>query len=159
MMHVLHLNVRESKIVSDSRFHTMDSGFQPGTEFQSLMMELGFRTPIVSEIPDSKAKDSGFHRQNYWSRIPDSTSKTFSDSGIHEQSFSDSGLRTPDSTSKTSRIPDSTSKTSRIPESGFPYMGRSVSGVTLKDWGQRDLWNLPTPRNKVTAPPRQWQRT
>ena len=69
-------------------------GFRiPGTEFQSLMVDVGFRTPIVGEIPDSKTKFS-------W-------------------------------------IPDSTSKTSRISESGFSYMGRSVPGVTLKDWGQR----------------------
>ena len=27
MMRILHLNVRESKIVSDSRFHAMDFGF------------------------------------------------------------------------------------------------------------------------------------
>ena len=38
---------------------------------------------------------------------------------------------------KFSQIPDSTSNTSRILESGFSYMGRSVPGVTLKDWGQR----------------------
>ena len=75
------------------------------------MEDLGFRTSIVSEIPDSRANDSGFHRQNYWSRIPESTSKT---------------SRIPDSRSKTSRIPDSTSKASRSPESGFSYMGRSV---------------------------------
>ena len=31
-------------------------GFRiPGTEFQSLMVEVGFRTPIVSEMPDSIA--------------------------------------------------------------------------------------------------------
>ena len=30
-------------------------------------------------------------------------------------------------------------------------MRRSVPGVTLKDWGQRKLWNLPTPGNKVRA--------
>ena len=43
----------------------------PGTEFQSLLVGLGFRTPIVSEIPDSKVHDSGFHRQNFSGfRIP-----------------------------------------------------------------------------------------
>ena len=97
------------------------------------MEDLGFRTSIVSEIPDSRANDSGFHRQNYWSRIPESTRKT-------------------------SRIPDSTSKASRSPESGFSYMGRSVPGVTPKDWGQQNLWDLPTPSNEVTAPPRKLQR-
>ena len=41
-------------------------GFRiPGTEFQSLMVEVGFRTPVVSEMPDSIAHDSGFHRQNF----------------------------------------------------------------------------------------------
>ena len=119
-------------------------GFRiPGIKLHSLMEDLGFRTSIVSEIPDSKANDSGFHRQNYWSRIPESTSKT---------------SRIPDSRSKTSRIPDSTSKASRSPESGFSYMGRSVPGVTPKDWGQRNLWDLPTPSNEVTAPPRKLQR-
>ena len=40
-------------------------GFRiPGNEFQSLMVGLEFRTSIVSEIADSKAHDSGFHRQN-----------------------------------------------------------------------------------------------
>ena len=36
-----------------------------GTEFQSQMVELGIGTPIVREIPDSKAYDSGFHGQNF----------------------------------------------------------------------------------------------
>ena len=41
-------------------------GFRiPGTEFQSLMVEVGFRTTIVGEIPDSKAHGSGFHRQSF----------------------------------------------------------------------------------------------
>ena len=41
-------------------------GFRiPGTEFQSLMVELGFWTSIVSEIPYSKVHDSWFHRQNF----------------------------------------------------------------------------------------------
>ena len=48
-------------------------GFQiPGTGFQSLSVELGFWIPIVSEIPDSmscipdsKTRDSGFHKQNF----------------------------------------------------------------------------------------------
>ena len=137
-------------------------GFRiPGTELQSLMVEVGFRTPIVGEIPDSKAHNSGFHRQNFPGfRIPGtelqslieelgyqtpivSESPDFKahDSGFHRQNFS-------------SRIPDPTSKNSRIPESRLPYMGRAVHGVTLKDWGHRIQRNLPTPRNKVRAPPR-----
>ena len=53
-------------------------------------MELGFRIPIVSGIPDSlscipfsKAQDSGFHNSDFPDsgfRIPDSTSKNFPDS-------------------------------------------------------------------------------
>ena len=36
-------------------------GFQiPGTGFQSLSVELGFRIPTVSGIPYSKTQDSGF---------------------------------------------------------------------------------------------------
>ena len=43
-----------------------DSGFHfVGTGFQSLSVELGFWIPIVSEIPDSKAQDSGFHKQKF----------------------------------------------------------------------------------------------
>ena len=43
----------------------------PRTQFQSLLVGLGFRTPIVSEIPNSKVHDSGFHRQNFSGfRIP-----------------------------------------------------------------------------------------
>ena len=100
----------------------------PLTEFLSLMVGLQsllrFQIPKPT-IPDSTSKTS---------RIPESSSKT---------------SRIPDSTSKTSQIPDSTSKASRSAESGFPYMGRSVPGVTLKDWGQQNLWNLPTQRNKA----------
>ena len=48
-------------------------GFQiPGTGVQSLSVELGFWIPIVSGIPDSvscipdsKTRDSGFHKQNF----------------------------------------------------------------------------------------------
>lgn len=99
-------------------------GFQiPGTQFKSLMVEVGSRTPVVSEMPDSKGHDSGFHRKNFPGfRIP--RAKLL-------------GLRNPNS----------------------PYMGWSVPGVQLKDWGLRNLWNLPTPHNKVRAPPRKWHRT
>ena len=60
----------------------------PGTGFQSLSVELGFRISIfngipdsLSYIPDSKAQDSGPHRQNFF-RILDSTRKNFVDSRI-----------------------------------------------------------------------------
>ena len=47
-------------------------GFRnPGTKCQSLSVELGFQIPVVSGIPDTlrcipdfKAQDSGFHKQN-----------------------------------------------------------------------------------------------
>ena len=48
-------------------------GFRiPDTGFQYLSVELGFRIPFVSGIPDSfscipdsKTQDSGFHKQNF----------------------------------------------------------------------------------------------
>ena len=43
----------------DSRFRIQDTGFQ------YLSVELGFWIPIVSEIPDSTTKDSGFHKQKF----------------------------------------------------------------------------------------------
>ena len=73
----------------------MDSGFQVSTGFQFLSLELEFRIPIVSGIPDSlssilysKAQDFG------------SAGYIFPDSGLH----------------KIKRV--------QIPESGFPYVGR-----------------------------------
>ena len=39
----------------DSRFQLLDS--------KSFSVELGFRIPIVNGVPDSKAQDSGFHKQ------------------------------------------------------------------------------------------------
>ena len=142
-MRVFHLNVRESKIVSDSRFHAIDFRFHAlNSSLCWWDLDSGLQSLVRFQIPKSM--------------ILDSTGKFFPDSGIHEQKFPDSGFheqtsripesrskasRIPESTSKTSRIPDSTSKTSRILESGFPYMGRS--GI--------NPWNLPTPRNKVTA--------
>ena len=49
----------------------MDSGFQL-LDSKSFSVELGFRIPIVggipdsySCIPDSKAQDSGFHKQTF----------------------------------------------------------------------------------------------
>ena len=160
MMRVFHLNVRESKIVSDSRFHAIDSRFHAlNSSLCWWDLDSGLQSLVRFQIPksmilDSTGKifpDSGFHGQNFSdSGIHEQSfsdsgihEQKFSDSGFHEQNFSDSGFheqtsRIPESRSKTSRIPDSTSKTSRILESGFPYMGRSVPAVTLKDWGQRN---------------------
>ena len=67
------------------------------------MVELGFRTPIVTEIPDSKVHNSGFHEQNFSDsgileqNFSDSgfNEQNFSDSGFHEQSFSECGIRIP----------------------------------------------------------------
>ena len=60
-------HVRESKTVLDSGFHAVDSGFQ-----SSLSVELGFRIPIVSGIPDSlscipdsKTQDSKFYKHKF----------------------------------------------------------------------------------------------
>ena len=83
---ILSPHVRESKIVLDSGFHAMDSGFQACNSIL-LLVELGFRIPIFSEIkdslsciPDSKAHGSGFHKQNFPGfRIPN---ENFSESGI-----------------------------------------------------------------------------
>ena len=33
--------------------------------FQVLSMELGFLIPIVNRIPDSKVRDSRFHKENF----------------------------------------------------------------------------------------------
>ena len=102
MTRVLHLNVRESKIVSDSRFHAMDFGF-PALNSSLCWWDLDFgRQSLVrfqipkSMILDSTGKifpDSGFHGQNF----SDSGfhEQNFSDSGFHEQNFSDSGIRIP----------------------------------------------------------------
>ena len=49
--------VRESETILDSELRTVDS------EFQFLSEELGFWIPIVSGIPESKAQESGFHKQ------------------------------------------------------------------------------------------------
>ena len=62
------LHVRESETVLDSVSHAVDSGFQsPGSRFLSL--ELGFRIPVVTGIPDSlsciadsEAQGSGFQK-------------------------------------------------------------------------------------------------
>ena len=102
-------------------------GFRiPGTGYRIFFS--GTWIPVVSGIPDSlgcipdsKAQDSGFHRQTFprfriphakISKIPDYTSKNFQDSGFHMQKF------------PRFRIPQA--KHSKILESGLPYMGRSV---------------------------------
>ena len=63
--------VMESKTLLDSGFHTVDSGFHL-LDSRSVSVELGFRIRIVSGIPDSytcipdsKAQDSGFHKQKF----------------------------------------------------------------------------------------------
>ena len=83
----------------------------PLTEFHSLMVELGFRTPIVTDIPDSKAHDSGFHEQN------------FSDSGILEQNFSDSGFHE-----------------QNVPDSGFHEQSFSECGIRIPLHGAICSW-------------------
>ena len=57
---------RESKTAISTEFYAMDS------KFQSLSVERGFWIPIVSGIPDSlscipdsKAQESGLHKQNF----------------------------------------------------------------------------------------------
>ena len=56
----------ESKTAIGTEFYAMDS------KFQSLSVERGFWIPIVSGIPDSlscipdsKAQESGLHKQNF----------------------------------------------------------------------------------------------
>ena len=58
----------------NSGFHVVDSGF-PGTGFQSLV---GFRI-FLNCILDSKAQDSGFHKQFFFpdSRFHDRELKNF----------------------------------------------------------------------------------
>ena len=83
-------HIRESKTVLDFRFHALDSGFW--------IPDSGFRIPGTGfQAPDSSLCqwDSGFLELYFWlqkprfpipqakfSRIPDSTSKHFQDSGI-----------------------------------------------------------------------------
>ena len=77
--------IAPSKGIQDS----FNSGFWiPDTWFQSLSVELRFWIPIFSRIPDSlscisdcKVQHSLLHKKKFF-RIPDSTSKTFTDSGI-----------------------------------------------------------------------------
>ena len=51
--------VRESEKILNSELQAVDSGFQ------FLSEELGFWIPIVSGIPESKAEEFGFHKQNF----------------------------------------------------------------------------------------------
>ena len=120
----------------------------------SLSVEPGFRTLIVSGIRDSgflelysgfQSQGFGFHKQKFpgfripqakISRIPDFTSKNFPDSGFHKQKFP--GFQIP--RVKISRIPDSSSKNFQdsrfhgqkflrwIPESRFSDMKRPNQG-------------------------------
>ena len=67
----------------------MDSGFQL-LDSRSFSVELGFRIQIVSGIPgsytcipDSKAQDSGFHKQKFSRfRIPDAKISRIPESGF-----------------------------------------------------------------------------
>ena len=90
-------HVRESKTVLDSGFNFVGPGFQVLLS-TSFSVELGFRIPTVSVIPDSysciadsNTHDSGLHKQKFprfrnphakISKIPDSTCKNFPDFGI-----------------------------------------------------------------------------
>ena len=79
-IYVFSPHVLESKRVLDSGFQS--SGFRiPGTDFQSLSVELGYWILIVSGIQDSLSCIFKILRP----RIPDSTSKMFLDSGFNMQ--------------------------------------------------------------------------
>ena len=90
MWRALSPHLRESNVILDWTPH---HGFRiPGTGFPSLSVELGFWIPwavfriVKPWIPNSTSKsfaDSGFHKQN----IPDSE--------FHKQNFSNSGIRIP----------------------------------------------------------------
>ena len=82
-------HVRESKTLLDSGFHAVDSGFHL-LDSRSFSVELGFRIRIVSGIPDSytcipdsKAQDSGFHKQKFPRfRIPNAKISRIPESGF-----------------------------------------------------------------------------
>ena len=82
-------HVRESKTLLDSGFHAVDSGFHL-LDSRSFSVELGFRIRIVSGIPDSytcipdsKAQDSGFHKQKFPRfRIPNAKISRILESGF-----------------------------------------------------------------------------
>ena len=119
MMRVLHLNVRESKIVSDSRFHSivsashalnfslcwwdMDSGLQSLVRFhipKSMILDSTGKIFPDSGFHGQNFSDSGFHEQNFWDSgfheqnfsVSGFHEQNFWDSGFHEQNFSDSGF-------------------------------------------------------------------
>ena len=78
------LHVRESETVLDSVSHAVDSGFQSSTS-RFLSLELGFRIPVVTGIPDSlsciadsEAQGSGFQKHKLL------------DSGFQKQKFPES---------------------------------------------------------------------
>ena len=84
-------HIKESKAVLDSGFHAPDSRFQIADSrywiLDSLLVELGFRIPIVSGIPDSLSLIQNSTK--------DSTSKHFRDSGFRREHFP--GFRNPNS--------------------------------------------------------------
>ena len=78
--------LRESKIVLDSGFHAVDSGFQV---LYSRFLVSGTWIPIVSGFPD-------FYAQDPWFSTPQ-----FPDFGFHKQNFSDSEIWIPSLTLNT----------------------------------------------------------
>ena len=113
-MSLVSPHVSESKTVLDSGFNFVGSGFQVLLS-TSFSVELGFRIPIVSGIPDSYSCFSGFQcpwfriTQAKISKIPESSCKILQDSGFHVKKF------------PIFRIPHA--KIFRISESWLPYMG------------------------------------
>ena len=79
-------HLRESKIVLDSGFHAVDSGFQV---LYSRFLVSGTWIPIVSGFPD-------FYAQDPWFSTPQ-----FPDFGFHKQNFSDSEIWIPSLTLNT----------------------------------------------------------
>ena len=79
-------HLRESKIVLDSGFHAVDSGFQV---LYSRFLVSGTWIPIVSGIPD-------FYAQDPWFSTPQ-----FPDFGFHKKNFSDSEIWIPSLTLNT----------------------------------------------------------
>ena len=55
-------HVRVSKTVLDSGFNAVDFGF-PLLDYGFFVS--GFRIPIISGIPHSKAQNTGFHKQKF----------------------------------------------------------------------------------------------
>ena len=132
-MRVFHLNVRESKIVSDSRFHAIDFRFHAlNSSLCWWDLDSGLQSLVRFQIPksmilDSTGKffpDSGIHEQSFW------------DSGIHEQKFPDSGFRIPRANFSDSGIQEQSFSDSGIHEqnvshSGFHEQNFSDSGIRI----------------------------